>query len=74
MSDDISLTVTECRAWLLSIVDIARRAGEMVREALSTKRVFNCKQTSQADLVTETDQLVERMIFESLKKQFPQHR
>ncbi|XP_028297165.1 inositol monophosphatase 1-like [Gouania willdenowi] len=54
-------------------VAIARKAGEMVREALLADRKVETK-SSSVDLVTQTDQKVEKMIIESVKEKFPGHR
>ncbi|CAK6983297.1 inositol monophosphatase 1 [Scomber scombrus] len=55
-------------------VSAARHAGEVVREALRDDR----KQTvmtksSSVDLVTQTDQKVEKLIIQSVKEKFPTH-
>ncbi|XP_053186321.1 inositol monophosphatase 1 [Scomber japonicus] len=55
-------------------VSAARHAGEVVREALRDDR----KQTvmtksSLVDLVTQTDQKVEKLIIQSVKEKFPTH-
>ncbi|XP_031232199.1 inositol monophosphatase 1 isoform X1 [Mastomys coucha] len=53
-------------------VILARQAGEMIREALKHEVDVMIK-SSPADLVTETDQKVENMIFSSIKKKYPCH-
>uniref|UniRef100_A0A4W3GI26 Inositol-1-monophosphatase n=1 Tax=Callorhinchus milii TaxID=7868 RepID=A0A4W3GI26_CALMI len=53
-------------------VAVARQAGEVIREALKTEQSVMLK-SSPADLVTETDQKVEKMIINTLKKKFPSH-
>ncbi|XP_077983143.1 inositol monophosphatase 1-like [Glandiceps talaboti] len=54
------------------VVRIAREAGEVIREAYKLeKRVLT--KSSAADLVTETDQRVEKMIISKLKEKFPTH-
>lgn len=54
-------------------VAAARRAGEVVREALHGNREVMTK-SSSVDLVTETDQKVEKLIIQSVKEKFPSHR
>uniref|UniRef100_A0A665TIT6 Inositol-1-monophosphatase n=1 Tax=Echeneis naucrates TaxID=173247 RepID=A0A665TIT6_ECHNA len=54
-------------------VTIARRAGEVVREALHEDRKVMTK-SSSVDLVTQTDQKVEQLIIQSVKEKFPTHR
>uniref|UniRef100_A0AAY4A6E8 Inositol-1-monophosphatase n=1 Tax=Denticeps clupeoides TaxID=299321 RepID=A0AAY4A6E8_9TELE len=53
-------------------VALARKAGEMVREALQNERSIMCK-SSSVDLVTQTDQKVEQLIVSSVKEKFPTH-
>jgi fructose-1,6-bisphosphatase/inositol monophosphatase family enzyme len=59
--------------WLADSMEIAFQAGDMVREALSKRRMFNTKKEFTADLVTETDIRVEKWIFDSLRRKFPEH-
>uniref|UniRef100_UPI0037E74F96 inositol monophosphatase 1 n=1 Tax=Semicossyphus pulcher TaxID=241346 RepID=UPI0037E74F96 len=54
-------------------VAAARRAGEVVREALQDDRKVMTK-SSSVDLVTQTDQKVEQLIIQSVKEKFPTHR
>ncbi|CAJ1073218.1 hypothetical protein L3Q82_021029%2C partial [Xyrichtys novacula] len=54
-------------------VSAARKAGEVVREALQADRKVMTK-SSSVDLVTQTDQKVERLIIQSVKEKFPSHR
>ncbi|XP_034410926.1 inositol monophosphatase 1 isoform X1 [Cyclopterus lumpus] len=53
-------------------VALARRAGEVVREALQDDRKVMTK-SSSVDLVTQTDQKVEQLIIQSVKEKFPTH-
>lgn len=60
-------------------VAVARRSGEIIRAALQDReqnQVQNQVQTksSDVDLVTETDQEVEKLIIQSVKSKFPDHR
>uniref|UniRef100_A0A3Q0QZT7 inositol-phosphate phosphatase n=1 Tax=Amphilophus citrinellus TaxID=61819 RepID=A0A3Q0QZT7_AMPCI len=54
-------------------VAIARKAGEVVRDALRGDRMVTTK-SSAVDLVTQTDQKVEQLIIQSVKEKFPTHR
>lgn len=56
-------------------VALARKSGEVIRAAL-LNRDQNQVQTksSDVDLVTETDQEVEKLIIQSVKSKFPDHR
>lgn len=55
-------------------VAAARKAGEVVREALKHEGCMSVMlKSSPADLVTETDQKVESMIMSSIKEKFPTH-
>ncbi|XP_061878879.1 inositol monophosphatase 1 [Entelurus aequoreus] len=55
-------------------VAVARKAGQVVREAVQSvhKKAVMVK-SSSVDLVTETDQKVEKLIIQSVKEKFPKH-
>lgn len=53
-------------------VTLARRAGEMICEALKNEMNVMIK-SSPADLVTVTDQKVEQMLLSSIKEKYPSH-
>ncbi|XP_062044294.1 inositol monophosphatase 1 isoform X2 [Lepus europaeus] len=53
-------------------VTLARQAGEVVREALKNEMNVMTK-SSPADLVTATDQKVEKMLIASIKEKYPSH-
>ncbi|XP_059579922.1 inositol monophosphatase 1 isoform X2 [Alligator mississippiensis] len=53
-------------------VTLARKAGEVVREALK-KEISIMTKSSPADLVTVTDQKVEQMIISAVKEKYPSH-
>uniref|UniRef100_A0A8D2ZT73 Inositol-1-monophosphatase n=1 Tax=Scophthalmus maximus TaxID=52904 RepID=A0A8D2ZT73_SCOMX len=55
-------------------VAIARKSGQMVREALRDDRKVMMTKSSSIDLVTQTDQKVEQLIIKSVKEKFPTHR
>nr|XP_057922857.1 inositol monophosphatase 1-like [Doryrhamphus excisus]XP_057922858.1 inositol monophosphatase 1-like [Doryrhamphus excisus] len=55
-------------------VAVARKAGQVVREALhSTQMDAVMVKSSSVDLVTQTDQKVEQLIIQSVKEKFPTH-
>ncbi|XP_036374929.1 inositol monophosphatase 1-like [Megalops cyprinoides] len=53
-------------------VAVARKAGEIIRDALQNDMKIMCK-SSSVDLVTKTDQQVEQFIFDSVREKFPTH-
>ncbi|KAM7390214.1 hypothetical protein PAMA_008410 [Pampus argenteus] len=53
-------------------VEVTKRAGEMIREALQ-KNIAVMQKSSPVDLVTETDQKVEQLIISSIKEKYPTH-
>ncbi|XP_034524398.1 inositol monophosphatase 1 [Ailuropoda melanoleuca] len=54
-------------------VTLARQAGEVVREAIKNEMNVMIK-SSPADLVTATDQKIEKMLISSIKGKYPSHR
>uniref|UniRef100_A0A8C9C9Y8 Lithium-sensitive myo-inositol monophosphatase A1 n=1 Tax=Phocoena sinus TaxID=42100 RepID=A0A8C9C9Y8_PHOSS len=53
-------------------VTLARQAGEMAREALKNEMNIMIK-SLPVDLVTATDQKVEKMLISSIKEKYPSH-
>uniref|UniRef100_A0A8I3RYP0 Inositol-1-monophosphatase n=1 Tax=Canis lupus familiaris TaxID=9615 RepID=A0A8I3RYP0_CANLF len=53
-------------------VTLARQAGEVVREAIKNEMNVMIK-SSPADLVTATDQKIEKMLLSSIKEKYPSH-
>ncbi|XP_019629722.1 PREDICTED: inositol monophosphatase 1-like isoform X2 [Branchiostoma belcheri] len=53
-------------------VEVARKAGEEIRSAFSSEKRIETKSCA-VDLVTETDQKVEKMIISTLREKFPTH-
>ena len=53
-------------------VQLARKGGEMIREAFDKPKMITAKGCS-TDLVTETDEAVEKMIIGQLRERFPSH-
>lgn len=56
-----------------SAVEIAREAGKLIEDTCGSVNSVEAKQ-SFADLVTETDKNVEKLVFEYLKKKYPEHK
>ncbi|KAM9719123.1 LOW QUALITY PROTEIN: inositol monophosphatase 1-like [Menidia menidia] len=54
-------------------ISLAKEASEVVLSALKQKQEVSLK-SSPADLVTETDQRVEKILISAIRKQFPDHR
>ncbi|TNN39797.1 Inositol monophosphatase 1 [Liparis tanakae] len=54
-------------------VEVTKKAGQMIREALQ-EDIAVMQKSSPVDLVTETDQKVERLIIDSIKEKYPAHR
>ena len=54
-------------------VEIALKAGKLINETCGAVKSIEAKQ-SFADLVTETDQNVEKLVFAELKKRYPNHK
>ncbi|XP_061549121.1 inositol monophosphatase 1-like [Phycodurus eques] len=55
-------------------VAVARKAGQMVRDAVgSLQKEAVMVKSSSVDLVTQTDQKVEKLIIQSVKEKFPTH-
>lgn len=54
-----------------ALVQIALQAGEMITSAQPAVSGHGTKKDNSADLVTETDQAVEKMIMEELGRKYP---
>jgi myo-inositol-1(or 4)-monophosphatase len=55
------------------VIDIARRAGDILRTGFAGRRDYTLKST-ETDLVTEFDTKAESLIIGELRKAFPDHR
>ncbi|XP_048748193.1 inositol monophosphatase 1-like [Ostrea edulis] len=58
--------------YLNTAQEVARKAGEMVKEAFYKEKDLMTKE-SYADIVTETDQAVEKLIISLLHEKYPTH-
>lgn len=58
--------------FLRAALIVSREAGKIISNVFKERKTVETKETS-ADLVTETDKLVEKLIFETLQKEFPNH-
>ncbi|EDO41578.1 predicted protein [Nematostella vectensis] len=65
--------IVDLQEFLNTGVDIAKTAGKMTSEAFHKDKSVLTKGCS-TDLVTETDQNVEKFVISSLKEKFPSHR
>ncbi|KXJ10826.1 inositol monophosphatase 1 [Exaiptasia diaphana] len=63
---------TQLQEYLDSAVDIARKAGEVINEAFHKEKIVSTK-VVVTDLVTETDQYVEKLVIGTLKDKYPTH-
>ena len=54
------------------LISISKTAGDMILDAKPTTAKLGSKKNS-ADLVTETDQAVEKMVSTSLRERFPDY-
>lgn len=54
------------------LVTIAQRAGERILAATGPASSISATKSSGIDLVTETDQAVEKMVSEALREKYPE--
>lgn len=54
-------------------VEVAKKAGKLIKDTCGKVTSVVAKQT-YADLVTETDKNVEKLVFDHLKEKFPSHK
>ncbi|CAG7832525.1 unnamed protein product [Allacma fusca] len=54
-------------------LDLTKEAGQVIREAIAKTKQIQTK-SSDIDLVTETDQQVEKLLIGGLQKTFPDHK
>ncbi|CAL1537139.1 unnamed protein product [Lymnaea stagnalis] len=54
-------------------LDLAKQAGQMIKDAFDKEKLVDTK-LSAADLVTETDQAVEKLVKILIKAKFPNHK
>ncbi|XP_076112936.1 inositol monophosphatase 1-like isoform X2 [Mytilus galloprovincialis] len=67
------MSTAELQDYLKTATGVAKEAGEVVREAFYKEKSLQTK-SNYADLVTETDQAVEKQIIYSLKEKYPTHK
>ncbi|XP_035676298.1 inositol monophosphatase 1-like isoform X1 [Branchiostoma floridae] len=72
-SERVQVTDEQRRVWLGAAKEAARMAGKEVRSAFYREKTVTMK-SSPADLVTETDQNVEKVVFSFFRRKFPTHR
>ncbi|CAH1975603.1 unnamed protein product [Acanthoscelides obtectus] len=56
------------------VMNLVQKAGEIVKEKISNRDKFIEKKSSDIDLVTETDQQVEKLLMDNLSKKFQGHK
>lgn len=54
-------------------MELAKNGGKIIRERIYSKKTVSTK-SDRIDLVTETDQEVEKMLISNLRSQFPDHK
>ncbi|KAK7114447.1 inositol monophosphatase 1-like [Littorina saxatilis] len=63
----------QLREYYTVALEVARKAGEVIKDAFKKEKTIDTK-SSAADLVTVTDQAVEKMAFAFLKEKYPSHK
>ncbi|XP_065676547.1 inositol monophosphatase 1-like [Hydra vulgaris] len=64
----------DCRLhYVLTAINIANNAGNIIKDCYHQVKTVSTKDCA-TDLVTDTDKLVEKLIFSSLKTEFPSHK
>ncbi|KAG5883505.1 hypothetical protein JTB14_013932 [Gonioctena quinquepunctata] len=57
-----------------AVLSLTNKAGELISVKVSERNKSVQKKSSEIDLVTETDQAVEKLLINGLSKQFPDHK
>lgn len=69
-----NITREELDGYVQTATEVAKEAGKIVHSAfLLARPSYNSKDGDQNDLVTETDKMVEQLIFTRLKSHYPTH-
>lgn len=64
----------EINGYMQTAIEIAKEAGKVIHAAfLLARPSYECKDGGQNDLVTETDKMVEQLVFNRLKAHYPTH-
>lgn len=68
-------TEEELNTWMAAAKDVARKAGAIIKQGFNDGRAQStaCWKAT-ADLVTDVDKQVERLVFDTLRAQFPDHK
>lgn len=72
MANDLLKQENDLAFCFEAVVDVAKKAGEIIRAAFTQKKAVLTK-SSFADLVTETDKHVEEVVIGFLRDKFPTH-
>ncbi|KAJ8929002.1 hypothetical protein NQ314_018361 [Rhamnusium bicolor] len=57
-----------------TVLNLVKSAGELIQEKISSRNKFIEMKSNEIDLVTETDQQVEKLLIDGLSEEFPQHK
>ncbi|KAI8447705.1 hypothetical protein BY996DRAFT_4583321 [Phakopsora pachyrhizi] len=78
MPTTIDSPVIDYESDLEFVVELVKRAGELILEGSRKRSIGKGSKVddkiNRVDLVTETDKAVEKLIYESISKRFPNHR
>ncbi|XP_071083700.1 inositol monophosphatase 1-like [Haliotis cracherodii] len=69
----VQVSSQQLQEFLDFAVEVAKKAGEMIKDGFSKKKNVETKQ-SNADLVTETDQAVEKWVIGYINERYPSHK
>lgn len=69
----VEISEHEIEEFFSIAVDVAKKAGQMIKDAFLQDKNINTK-TNPADLVTATDQAVEKCSFTFLREKYPNHK
>ncbi|XP_041375505.1 inositol monophosphatase 1-like [Gigantopelta aegis] len=69
----VSVSEQQLNEWFDSALCIARKAGVVIRDALHKEKSVETK-ISHADLVTESDRAVEKMVMDFVSSKYPSHK
>ncbi|GFN95328.1 inositol monophosphatase [Plakobranchus ocellatus] len=67
------MTEQELDEMFSTAIEVAKEAGKVIRDGFYKEKTVDTK-ISAADLVTETDQAIEKMVHAMITKKFPDHR
>ncbi|KAJ8668713.1 hypothetical protein QAD02_010376 [Eretmocerus hayati] len=65
--------MTEIDQYYELVLALVKQGGQLIRENISKQKTIVTK-SSEVDLVTETDQMVERLLIDGISAKYPDHR